>query len=91
MKIKPSTLLRNNYSEISNMVHESAEPVYITRNGEGDAVIMSIESYEEREHILSHRADILSAELDTLRGATTYSSTEMKEHLYTTYFPENEK
>jgi prevent-host-death family protein len=44
--IKSSTDLRNNYNEISNFCRESCEPVYITKNGQGDLVVMSIENYE---------------------------------------------
>lgn len=44
--IKSSDDLRNNYNEISTLCHDSAEPVFITRNGEVDLAVMSIESYE---------------------------------------------
>jgi len=44
--IKSSTDLRNNYNEISTFCHESREPVFITKNGQGDLVVMSIETYE---------------------------------------------
>lgn len=44
--IKSSTDLRNNYNEISTFCHESREPVFITKNGRGDLVVMSIETYE---------------------------------------------
>jgi len=44
--IKSSTDLRNNYSEISTFCHESREPVFITKNGQGDLAVMSIEFYE---------------------------------------------
>lgn len=44
--IKSSTDLRNNYNEISKFCHESREPVYITKNGQGDLAVMSIETYE---------------------------------------------
>lgn len=44
--IKSSTDLRNNYNEISSFCHESREPVYITKNGQGDLAVMSIETYE---------------------------------------------
>ena len=45
--IKSSTDLRNNYNAVSRFCHESREPVFITRNGQGDLAIMSIEVYEE--------------------------------------------
>ncbi len=44
--IKSSTDLRNNYNEISTFCHESREPIFITKNGQGDLVVMSIETYE---------------------------------------------
>ena len=44
--IKSSTDLRNNYNEISTFCHEHREPVFITKNGQGDLAIMSIETYE---------------------------------------------
>ena len=45
-KIKPITELRNT-NEISSLCHESDEPIIITKNGYGDMVLMSIETYEE--------------------------------------------
>jgi len=44
--IRPSADLRNNYNEISELCHEYPEPVFITKNGTGDLVVMSIETYE---------------------------------------------
>jgi len=44
--IRPSADLRNNYNEISEFCHKYTEPVFITRNGQGDLAIMSIETYE---------------------------------------------
>ena len=44
--IKSSTDLRNNYNEISTFCHENREPVFITKNGQGDLAVMSIETYE---------------------------------------------
>jgi prevent-host-death family protein len=44
--IKSSTDLRNNYNEISTFCRESREPVFITKNGQGDLAVMSIEVYE---------------------------------------------
>ena len=44
--IRPSSDLRNNYNEISELCHEYLEPVFITKNGKGDLAVMSIETYE---------------------------------------------
>ena len=44
--IVSSTRLRNEYNEISQMCHERTDPVYVTRNGNGDLAVMSIEAYE---------------------------------------------
>lgn len=44
--IRPSSDLRNNYNEISNMCHKTKSPVFITKNGSGDLAVMSIELYE---------------------------------------------
>lgn len=45
--IRPSTDLRNNYSEISDLCHRQNEPIYITRNGQGDLAVMSIEALDK--------------------------------------------
>ena len=43
--IKPISDLRNKTHEISTLVHETNEPVFITKNGEGDMVVMSLAQY----------------------------------------------
>ena len=45
-RIQSSTDLRNNYNEISTFCHESREPVFITKNGQGDLAVMSMETFE---------------------------------------------
>ena len=45
--IRNCTDLGSNYLEISDFCHKFREPVFLTRNGEGDLAIMSIEAYEE--------------------------------------------
>jgi len=46
-KIRPVSDLRNNFKAISMAVHESNEPVYLTKNGRGDMVVMSMDAYEQ--------------------------------------------
>jgi PHD/YefM family antitoxin component YafN of YafNO toxin-antitoxin module len=45
--IRPSSDLRNKYNEISEFCHKYSEPVYITKNGNGDLAVMSIEVFEK--------------------------------------------
>ena len=81
MLIKPSTALRNEYNTISNMCKEKKEPIFLTKNGEGDLVIMSIEAYKYREEMLDLREKLLSAEASRLSGAKTYTASEVSEKL----------
>ena len=50
--IRPCADLRNNYNEISKICHETKEPMYITKNGTNDLVILSDEAYEELTKVL---------------------------------------
>ncbi|MDP7081611.1 MAG: type II toxin-antitoxin system Phd/YefM family antitoxin [Candidatus Undinarchaeales archaeon] len=50
--IKPISDLRNHFNEISELCHKEGEPVYITKNGKGDLVVMSLARYEEHEALL---------------------------------------
>lgn len=45
-EIRPSSDLRNNYTQISDYCHKCSEPVFITKNGKGDMAVMSMETYE---------------------------------------------
>lgn len=86
MQIKPSTALRNEYGTISELAHDTKEPIYITKNGEGDLVVMSIDAYEDREKMLNHRAAILEAEVSRLSGEPTYSLDSVRKHLKEKYY-----
>ena len=81
MIIKASASLRNDYSSISNLARETREPIYITKNGEGDGVYMNLEAFERREQILNLRAKVLQAEEERLSGAKTMSVSEARKAL----------
>jgi len=81
MIIKASAALRNDYLTISTLAKSTKEPIYITKNGEGDGVFMSIEAYEKREQTLELRAKILQAEQERLDGAKTRSIAQARKEL----------
>lgn len=85
MYIKSSTTLRNDYGSVSTLAHETAEPVYITKNGEGDLVVMSVESFEAMRRSLDERSKVLEAEARRLAGEATYSTTDVRRMLEEKY------
>lgn len=60
-QIKPITELRNT-TEISELCHAKKEPIFITKNGYGDLVVMSIEAYEELIEAIKTDSAIIEAE-----------------------------
>lgn len=81
MIIKASTCLRNEYNEIATLCKEKGVPVYLTKNGEGDLVLMSIDAFEKREKLLELREKLIESESLRLSGAKTYSLDETERHL----------
>lgn len=81
MIIKASAALRNDYTSISDMAKKTKEPIYITKNGEGDLVVMSIDAFEKREQTLKLRAKILQAEQERMNGVETLSVSQARKQL----------
>lgn len=73
MQIKPSAAIRKNYNEISHLCRTSGEPVFLTKHGEGDLVVMDIESYARRESMLKLRESLVAVEEDRLNDVPGYS------------------
>ena len=77
MNIKPSAAIRQNYNDIAELCKTTGEPVYLTKNGEGDLVVMDIEAFTRREKMLKLREELLAVEEDRLHGAPDYSVDEV--------------
>lgn len=70
MQIRPSAAIRQNYNKIAELCRKTKEPIFLTKNGEGDLVVMDIETYNRREKMISLREKLLSIEEDRLEGRT---------------------
>jgi prevent-host-death family protein len=66
--IKPISDLRNNANEISKFCHVEREPVFITKNGVGDMVVMSVEMYEHQQALLNLYTKLAEAEAEIANG-----------------------
>ena len=66
--IKPISDLRNKANEISALAHESNEPIFITKNGEGDMVVMSIAQYSNMQRKLELYSKLAVAQAQKAAG-----------------------
>ena len=67
--IRPITDLRNSSNEISELCRSSREPVFITKNGVGDMVVLSLEMYEHQQAQLELYSKLAEAEAEINMGA----------------------
>lgn len=74
MIIKSSAELRNNYRKVADFCIESNEPVFLTNNGEGELVVMSIEAYTKQQQSLKIQKELLRIEIEKATGSTHYTS-----------------
>ena len=72
--IRPVSDLRNNFAEISKTVHETAKPVFLTKNGYGDMVVLSMEAYENLQFESEIYFKLKEAEREAELTDTRYSS-----------------
>ena len=64
-QIRPVSDLRNSFADISRVVHETREPVILTRNGYGDMVVMSYEEYQKVQYEMGVMRELRAAELES--------------------------
>lgn len=81
MIIKPSASIRQNYNEIADLCKSSGEPIYLTKNGEGDLVVMDIETFSRRERMLKLREELLAVQEDRLAGRVGVTPDELDTYL----------
>ena len=79
--IKPSSELRKNYNSVAEICRSNKVPVFLTRNGEGDMVLMDIESYGRREENLATAERLMAAEMARHMGTQGYSLDQFKKNM----------
>jgi prevent-host-death family protein len=79
--IRPISDLRNRANDISEFCHTSREPVFITKNGVGDMVVMSIETYERQQALIRLYTKLAEAEVEIANGAEGEDFFELAERL----------
>ena len=78
MMLRSATALRNDYDGMVKLSTETQEPIYLTRNGEGEMVFLPIDLWEKRQAELELFAEMLRREQNKLAGAKTYSTADMR-------------
>ena len=81
MLIKPSASIRQNYNEIADLCRATKEPVYLTKNGEGDIVVMDVESFARREKMLRLREELMAVEEDRAAGRIGVTPDELDSYI----------
>ena len=75
--IRPVSDLRNNFAEISKIVHETEKPVFLTKNGYGDMVVLSMEAFESLQFESEVYFKLQAAEREAELTDKRYSSKEV--------------
>jgi PHD/YefM family antitoxin component YafN of YafNO toxin-antitoxin module len=79
--IRSSSELRKNYNSIAEICRKSRIPVFLTRNGAGDTVIMDMETYNRREEDLAAAERLLAAERNRLLGTHGHSVDKFEQNM----------
>ena len=73
MIIKPSAAIRNNYRQVADFCIETGQPVFLTNNGEGELVVMSIQAWEEERRRLQIEDSLLRVEAEEEAGISRFA------------------
>ena len=79
--IKPSSELRKNYNTVAEICRTQKAPVFLTKNGEGDMVLMDIATYSRREEDLDLAQHLAAVELARLSGTKDLSVEEFRQNM----------
>ena len=78
MMIRSATAMRNDYDGMVKLAKEKQEPIFLTRNGEGEMVFLPLELWEKREAEMNLLTELLRREENRLAGAKTASQQQMR-------------
>ncbi len=79
--IRPVSDLRNHFAEISRIVHETREPMILTKNGYGDMVVMSYEEYQNIQYDRMVMRELRAAELESETTTERFSHDEVMSNI----------
>jgi len=74
MDIRPSAAIRNNYRSVADFCIETGMPVFLTNNGEGELVVMSISAWQEERHRIQAETSLLRVEAEEAAGVSRYTA-----------------
>jgi prevent-host-death family protein len=80
-QIRPISDLRNKFTEISRIVHEGKEPVFLTKNGYGDMVLMSLDDYRTRKFVHDVDIKLMEACDEAINTDKRFTHMEVMEHM----------
>ncbi len=81
MIIRPSAAIRQKYNEIASLCRKGGEPLFLTKNGEGDLVVMDIECCNRMKKMLRLRAKLSASGADRMEGREGYTLDELESAL----------
>lgn len=79
--IRPISDLRNNFNLISEIAHQDGEPIFITKNGQSDLVVMSHATYEKQQALIELYQKLAVAEKQSNERAPKKSHAEVMKDL----------